>query len=241
MHDVDASVLELLGSECSATHYVSLSTLGQLRHLLVLSHRAGLRLIKDTPTIAARIEGNSLPYLCNPIYIHIMLALVSFPELTRALSSPHEPWVFIAVAVIQEAIARADAVHKAIALWSTGNNVHPNCGGQHTRRENDLLRYAGEALVSRVAHRTVPQFAGTRQSDAAYDNGDEQATVCQKNYEGKRAPKPRCMLFLHICLEHGAVCHYHLTRAEGRKDMILPIFRSWETLPKAIVYDYACG
>eukprot|EP00045_Choanoeca_perplexa_P018306 m.286499 g.286499 ORF g.286499 m.286499 type:complete len:195 (-) comp17778_c0_seq33:48-632(-) len=51
----------------------------------------------------------------------------------------------------------------------------------------------------------------------------------------------RCILAVHICLQHGTICSFHLTHAEGRKDVILPIYREWSKMPELIVYDFACG
>lgn len=99
-----------------------------------------------------------------------------------------------------------------------------------------MLRYAGETLGGTRAKRCVPTFSKTKQSTEAYD---EDSTTCTKNYDGKA--KRRCMLFLHVCLEHGAICSFHLTTAEGRKDMVLPIYRFWDELPRLLVYDFGCG
>lgn len=99
-----------------------------------------------------------------------------------------------------------------------------------------MLRYAGETLGATRAKRCAPTFSKTKQSTEAYD---EDSTTCTKNYDGKA--KRRCMLFLHVCLEHGAICSFHLTTAEGRKDMVLPIYRFWDELPRLLVYDFGCG
>lgn len=139
------------------------------------------------------------------------------------------------MAIVQATTARAKDVYQAIAIWLETNQP---CTHHTAARATNILRYAGETLVASSA-RPVPIFAKRSQADAAYDEDSEH--ICHKHYEGKKTAKPRCMLFLHVCLDHGAICHYHLTRAEGRRDMMLPIYRSWRRLPTLIVYDYACG
>lgn len=102
-------------------------------------------------------------------------------------------------------------------------------------RKIDVRAYAGQSLLGQSSLRSVPRFASADQATASQDEPGDSGP-CQKHYK-----RHRCMLVLHICLEHGTVCSFHLTHAEGRKDVILPIYREWKRMPRLVVYDFACG
>jgi len=162
----------------------------------------------------------------------------TFPELSSALQSQDDCWQQLALAGIVAAVTKAHVVYQAIQGWASKSKPCPKIDHEDCLRRNDVHLYAGETMVAQTAKRVVPNFEGTQQAREAYD--EDKGSICQKNYVGK-APRSRCMLIVHICLEHGAICHFHLTASEGRKDMMLPIYRSWSTMPELIVYDYACG
>jgi hypothetical protein len=104
------------------------------------------------------------------------------------------------------------------------------------KRVTDVRRYAGQSLLAQTSQRSVPRFASTDQSTSSQDEPPGAGGPCQKYYE-----KHRCMLVLHICLKHGTICSFHLTHAEGRKDVVLPIYREWTQMPHVVAYDFACG
>eukprot|EP00045_Choanoeca_perplexa_P018308 m.286593 g.286593 ORF g.286593 m.286593 type:complete len:602 (-) comp17778_c0_seq38:48-1853(-) len=152
-----------------------------------------------------------------------------FPELLDVVRSPSLHWRIAAIRVIFAFVLRASVVVAAINEHSQTFQV-PDSG----HRTLDVRRYAGASLLGRSSQRPVPRFEKDGQSTASQD--DQEDGPCQKQYG-----KQRCMLVLHICLQHGTICSFHLTHAEGRKDVILPIYREWSKMPELIVYDFACG
>ena len=161
-----------------------------------------------------------------------MVPVECFPELIKVIRHDVDHWRSAAIGIVRAFVARASQV---VDAWVDHSKTFSHTSDALHLRKTNVRKYAGQSLLGRSSLRSVPRFASTDQATASQDEpGDD--GPCQKHYE-----RHRCMLVLHICLKHGIICSFHLTHAEGRKDVILPLYREWIRMPRLVVYDFACG
>lgn len=88
-------------------------------------------------------------------------------------------------------------------------------------------------------NRCVPTFAKNKdQSDASSKDCIGEDTCRKRTYTEN---KHQCMLHFFVCLVHETIVGWHLGEHEGRRDVMLPIYRYFPKAPKLIMYDFACG
>eukprot|EP00045_Choanoeca_perplexa_P018081 m.277427 g.277427 ORF g.277427 m.277427 type:complete len:1170 (+) comp17706_c1_seq2:2-3511(+) len=217
-------ILEFLGSEASVTSIVTEATVLALLPLVSADYSEPLQ---------AHQQVEHLLYSPHATTV----VLETFPELSFGFEDTNG-WRKIALATVSLAVSQASKVYSTIAAQAGQGTPCVREDHKDCRRHNQVHLYAGETMVCQTARRAVPRFQGLRDDEHA---GIDSTLPCERVRAQKVAQsKSKCLLFLHVCLEHGAVCSFHLTSSHGSKDVVLPIFRSWATIPEFIVCEQAC-
>lgn len=89
------------------------------------------------------------------------------------------------------------------------------------------------------ANRVVPCFTKDSMVSQAASRDEKAPDDCRKlTY---RADPQQCMLFFCVCLDHEVIVGWHLGMHEGRRDVMVPVYRYFQQPPGLIMYDFACG